>query len=457
MCRHRRTLRFWTLGIVAIALGVATAQNETEPVDAFRILERVDESRLPPNFEPDQRPGVRSVFATVDISLLRQALERVANESVEIRLLDNLILRVTTQRVSQGENQVFWQGLVDAAVYGQAALVFSADTVAGIIHIDGYAYEIEPVYDDVVLIREITPIALAPDGAPVVPLPTAPGGQYVPPVGLAPIEPPRPTEVVILVLFPTDDLEANCVPSKYGGTAWSAEQILQDHLDRAFRYPHFGDNLEPIVVVECIEREPVGGSLMNDLFWLRADASVESLADSLKADLVSLIVPQTCSGDECVCGRGFQVSGGADADWGFSATFASCTLPGFALAHEIGHNFGLSHDRTEEEAWDDPGCNYGHIMDVVQLADYPTPAHYVTIMGYRSSCDGCPRLGGFSNPATSYKYVWVGPLQLGKLITVSSFVMGVDCNAPLDADAEYHRANNRLVLHVNAPNIADNR
>ncbi len=148
--------------------------------------------------------------------------------------------------------------------------------------------------------------------------------------------------------------------------------------------------------------------------------SVHAERDRVGADLVHLIV-----GDLDVCGVAFL--GGA-----FGITLHGCG--GRTLAHELGHNLGLHHDRYElahqaRRALSlHPG--YGYVNQRGFDAGATPDDRWLTVMAYWSQCNAmrvrCTSLLRFSNP----RQAWLGD-RLGVPADVDS--MGDD--GPADAAA----------------------
>mmetsp|Transcript_32860 Transcript_32860/g.80619 ORF Transcript_32860/g.80619 Transcript_32860/m.80619 type:complete len:947 (+) Transcript_32860:146-2986(+) len=117
------------------------------------------------------------------------------------------------------------------------------------------------------------------------------------------------------------------------------------------------------------------------------------------ADVVVLIID-----DPQYCGLGYL---GPSSNWMFSVTSVTCATGYYSFGHEIGHNFGLNHDRGTSGACTASGYNYGYRA--------PTAA-WRTILAYNCApgqCDnmpksGCPRIQRFSTPRVNY-----GGLPLG--------------------------------------------
>jgi Metallo-peptidase family M12 len=88
----------------------------------------------------------------------------------------------------------------------------------------------------------------------------------------------------------------------------------------------------------------------------------------------------------------------------FSVTQYSCATGYYSFGHELGHNFGMYHDRgAENSCTSTSDFNYG----------YRNPnAEFRTILSYdcqigqcdKMPSDGCPRIQRYSNSDTAYKY-----------------------------------------------------
>ncbi|HET7706158.1 MAG TPA: M12 family metallo-peptidase, partial [Thermoanaerobaculia bacterium] len=113
--------------------------------------------------------------------------------------------------------------------------------------------------------------------------------------------------------------------------------------------------------------------------------------DAVGADAVSLLVYNPTNN---ACGVGYLMTspGPAFAANAFNVTRDDCAVGNFSFAHELGHNFGLEHDRN----------NAGPVASYTYAFGYQDPfAKFRDIMAY--SCPGgCPRLQYFSNPEVTY-------------------------------------------------------
>ena len=108
---------------------------------------------------------------------------------------------------------------------------------------------------------------------------------------------------------------------------------------------------------------------------------VHKLRDQKRADIVIFVVDSPTG-----CGLATRVA--AYADEAFAAVHHECATTTFSVAHEIGHLIGARHDRALDKST--RPFPYGH--------GYVNAKLWRTMMSYKSSCDGCPRLPVWSNP-----------------------------------------------------------
>jgi len=113
---------------------------------------------------------------------------------------------------------------------------------------------------------------------------------------------------------------------------------------------------------------------------------VRKLRNEKRADVVALIVD-----DPSGCGLSTRVR--ADADEAFVVVHHSCAALTYSIAHEVGHIIGARHDiALDKNVTPFP---YGH--------GFVNGTKWRDIMSYKASCDGCPRVPIWSNPAIKFK------------------------------------------------------
>lgn len=425
--------------LVVFLAGCAVPPRPDAPDQPFvRIDERQLIGRVPDHLRERPREVVRTRFARVNSAALEQTLTHRPGRPVPVRLFDDVTLNLTTEGVTRKDGRLnVWKGRPDAQVYGHGTLAFAAPTVFGVIQSDTRIFEILPVYDDVVRITEYDQTRYPKERRPIRkqerPVPKEP-----PPA--PPARPDRAERVALKVLvvlpLPTFAFICNFDFFPFGNILSFVETMYERNLNDVF------EGFEPTgvtatVVAACVERAPVGGDLDADLDWVRTDATVAALRDRHQADLVSLIIP---SGDFCGLGyENFPVEA-ADAPFGFTVVRGSCALGNFSFAHELGHNLGMRHDRAADDTFASDTCDYGHIFPVRALG---IERQVRSVLAYGDACDDCPRIGVYSSPRE---------INLLGIVTVGP--MGVPCDAPVDANGRFTRANNRQQLIDAAPVVA---
>ena len=120
--------------------------------------------------------------------------------------------------------------------------------------------------------------------------------------------------------------------------------------------------------------------------------------DNYGADLVALV---TGSGGG-FCGIAYV---GASASYAMSVTAEFC-LSNRTLAHEVGHNQGSHHARSQDGGGTSGAYNYGYRRCNDGSVDDVGAPYFSTIMAY--SCSGASRTGSFSNPNVNVSGVPTG-------------------------------------------------
>jgi hypothetical protein len=108
---------------------------------------------------------------------------------------------------------------------------------------------------------------------------------------------------------------------------------------------------------------------------------IPRLRDEKKADIVVLVVD-----DPSGCGLATRVA--ADAEEAFAVVHHECAAVSFSVAHEVGHIIGARHDYSLDQSTGPFPFGHGFVNGT----------KWRTMMSYKSSCNGCPRLPIWSNP-----------------------------------------------------------
>jgi hypothetical protein len=122
--------------------------------------------------------------------------------------------------------------------------------------------------------------------------------------------------------------------------------------------------------------------------------SVHTLRNTYKADEVVLI-----GEGYAACGVAWLMAGNdpSFAPYAFAVVDRTCATGYYSFGHELGHNMGLNHARTDPVGTGAYSYSYG----------YKNPSNlFRTVMayccGYPSCTPGCPRVLYFSNPNATY-------------------------------------------------------
>ena len=120
-------------------------------------------------------------------------------------------------------------------------------------------------------------------------------------------------------------------------------------------------------------------------------AALRQLRTSNAADLVTFYTMRPE-----YCGLAWVLDGAGDANYGFSVINARCQ-GSLTLAHELGHNMGLLHDRYVESAAPVSQYNFGFVSTI---------GGFRTVMSYSDECSdkgvSCTEITYYSTPRRSY-------------------------------------------------------
>ena len=296
-------------------------------------------------------------------------------------------------------------GRLEGIPFGTLTLVVNGEVVAGTLRTPDDTYTIRSVGGGRVEIQQV--VRPMPEfGEPIVVPPQSPSQPGDRPAGSAAHQTDDDGNTLIDVLI----VYTAAAREESGGQAevqtmidlWVAEA------NQAYAESGVSQRINLVHAGEVQTEEGTTGSLIDRLYAVDGDMDeVLDLRDRIGADLVHL-VPSGVPGCQGIATRPSSTdrfSAGA----GFGVTRASCL--GDAMAHELGHNMGLSHDRYQHAAEGSlPNAypyGYGYVNQKAFETDREASSHWFTIMAYpaqlieRQIYDFVPLLR-FSDPDRTY-------------------------------------------------------
>lgn len=175
--------------------------------------------------------------------------------------------------------------------------------------------------------------------------------------------------------------------ANYSSIARDLFELAIEETNQSFRASKI-DN----VAVRLVHAHPTDykeeGAEHFDHLWRMVDKGdgfleeIPRLRDEKKADVVILVVD-----DPQGCGLATRVA--ADPEEAYAVVHHECAATSHSVAHEIGHIIGARHDRGFDKSTGP--FPYGHGFVDLDLK-------WRTMMSYKASCNGCPRLPIWSTP-----------------------------------------------------------
>jgi hypothetical protein len=160
------------------------------------------------------------------------------------------------------------------------------------------------------------------------------------------------------------------------------------------------DNVK-VRLVHVHETDYVESGEHFDHVWRMADKGdgfmeeIPRLRDEKKADVVVLVVD-----DASGCGLATRVA--ADAEEGYAVVHHECAATSYSLAHEIGHLIGARHERALDRS--STPFPHGHGFVAPDLK-------WRTMMSYKASCGGCPRVPLWSSASVRWQGQAAGDVE----------------------------------------------
>ncbi|MEO1281782.1 MAG: M12 family metallo-peptidase [Pseudomonadota bacterium] len=173
----------------------------------------------------------------------------------------------------------------------------------------------------------------------------------------------------------------------YGDIRKDLLALAIEQTNQSFRSSKINNVRVELTSAVLAEYNDEKGNHFNHLWRMvdRGDGFMEDihkLRDQAKADIVILVVDSPTG-----CGLATRVA--AYANEAFAVVHHACATATFSVAHEVGHLIGARHDRSLDKST--RPFPYGH--------GFVHRAQWRTMMSYKKTCEGCPRLPIWSSPA----------------------------------------------------------
>lgn len=364
--------------ILGIATSAVTAAQSPRPVSGrpWRVLSAV------PGLVADAAGGT---VASVQFDLLVTAA--ADGGLMELVLPDGTAIdaAITTREAATGH--LFVSGALVGGHTGEASLTVVGDTLSGRIVADGRLFLVRR-HDGSNTHRfaEVDPAQFPPEAPPLMPPP--------PPVAAAARDrhPAGDSSafVDVMVLYtPLARMQSG------GVSAMTAEAVASVSLANvALSNSGAVHRLRLVHVAEATYAEDGSSATSLDRLTTTGDGymdNVPALRNQYRADVVTLLTADTDA-----CGVGWlmgpaSVNASFDSH-AFNVVSWSCAAGNLSLAHEIGHNMGLQHDRPNSGGLL-PAASYAYGYYVAGIAR--------DVMAYPAPC-GCPRSAVFSSPLVNF-------------------------------------------------------
>lgn len=404
--------RLWMLAVVGLLYGLLGAAlsaqpgQETPAAPLFAPLD-ITAARSTPTL-PEQVGTLRTRLARLDSNALENGLRA---GTLPLNLFDDVALSALLTPAdipvrSAGRGRV-WTGVVEGVRYGQTVAVSASDGSLDLrILVPGRVYYVQTVSVDVVRISEIE-VGRGRYGADGQPFDDA--MMYTPSAAeladSAAYERSLGTRAddgtVIDLLAAYTPAAAAMLGGDQNAALAIEGAVALTNLTYANSGVTFRMRLVGIVRTEYAEQGA------GDLSRLQGTSDgfmdeLHALRNTLAADLVSL-TPGTPVADRNYCGIAYQPSV-LSATSGFSITEAHC-INDITMAHELGHNMGKAHDRSNAGGAIHPYA-YGYQDPSSGAGDY---GDFVTVMAYSTNPSGtrcpasyqpgiCPAIAWWSDP-----------------------------------------------------------
>lgn len=369
------------LALLSLALSSSASQRQILIRDSF----------AQPMAKKREHKPIRTRFIEPDFDVLATrggSGRRTTDKKLSITLFDDVVLHVSMTNVERdAAGTTVWSGIVDGDENSSVIVSVKDRAMSGTLWTSSRRFAIEPGENGTHEALELDTHAFPDESEPPRPLTasrTITSNALVTATDTADF-------FDILVVY-TDDLRASL-----GSTA--AAQTAASNAIAAMNTAYANSGVLPrarlVGTAEVTYAE--NGDLYAALLAVRNTSDglldeVPPLRTQVGADAVSMLVLN--GGGSCGIGFVMTSPSSSFAQHAYNVVANSCATGNLSFAHELGHNFGLEHDRFVSPNGD-PAYSYG-------FGYVDTEDQFRDVMAYANGCNGCPRVQYFSTPDRTY-------------------------------------------------------
>jgi len=335
----------------------------------------------------------------LNIDYLSPGISKQETRQLILELPDGSSVTVERSRTETREEGFSWFGKVIDKKNSSVIITVEKGVAYGTVIFNGKRYRIKPLKpeENLYLIEDLSGKKIVPLKEDTVPFYPEKKIEDIKALGSNPEDGSR---VDILVLYTT------AVKNEYGTGLEAFIRSLIDIANQSFINSNINTSLNLAGISEITSVDETV-SLDSALNTLSSDQNIDSLRKLKKADIVVLL--RKYQGGN-TCGLGYIIVNLPDNfdqnlsyytssyySSGFSVVevgnYGSYYCPDETFAHEVGHNFGCSHDRDHSTGSGAFSYSYGYDVQGV----------FATVMSYDR-----PTIRYFSNPNITYKGYSIG-------------------------------------------------
>ena len=376
--------------VLALALSVpASASDRRILLQTPAISAAEKKERLP---KPKRSRFVEPDFAALDAPSLRKNEQMKLERNLTVALFDDKIVHVELDKVERNAiGASIWSGRIEGDDQSAVTIVVKDQALVATISTLAERFMIEPTEDGRHEAFELDLAAFPKESEPVR---TASAGRTIAADAIAVdgITVNDSAAFIDVLVAYTDD-----VRSSLGGTAGAQTAATNAIAAANTAYQNSGVTprlrLAGTAEVSYAENGNLSGTLghLAGAFDGNMD-ELHALRNQVGADAVSLLVINGGG----FCGIAYLMTSPSAnfASSAFSVVPNNCAVGNLSFPHELGHNFGLEHDRFVSPGGD-PAYPYG-------FGYVDTNNQFRDIMAYATQCGSCSRIPYFSNPNLTY-------------------------------------------------------